>query len=106
MNHHARADDIRIEDDEGAFILVVDTEDGDTFTFSCHHLAWDLAGQADRTICAWRREGEAVRSEVLRARSSEISDDDCGYEPTDPKHPNYHNLHSELWDNRDKGAAA
>lgn len=106
MNHHSRADDVRIESDESGFELHVDTEDGDTFVFNIHHLAWDLAGQAERTICEWRREGEAVRSEVARARSSEISEySDEGYPPTDPKHSNYHSLHSELWDNRDKETA-
>lgn len=94
MRHHAHADDVRIEDDEGRFVLAIDTEDGDTFTFQIHHLAWDLAGQADRTICAWRREGEAVRTEVLRSDPSEISDE--GYDPSDPKHPAWFSVHADI----------
>lgn len=104
MRHHACADDIRIDTDEGSFILVVDTEDGDTFTFACHHLAWDLAGQADRTICAWRREGEAIRSEVLRSKSSEISDDE-GYDITDPKNSRWAEIQADRYDNQKKETA-
>ncbi len=27
---------------------------------------------------------------------------DSGYELSDPKHPDFHSVHSDLWDNRDK----
>jgi hypothetical protein len=102
MRHHSRADDVKIESDECGFELHVDTEDGDTFVFHIHHLAWDLAGQAERTICEWRREGEAIRTEVLRSKQSEIPDDDCGYDISDPKHPRWLEVHADAYDNREK----
>lgn len=32
------------------------------------------------------------------------TDYDDAYEPDDPKHPDWHSIHADIWDNRDKAA--
>lgn len=44
---------------------------------------------------------EAQRSGGLDAHRA----DESGYETNNPKHPEFHSTHSDLWDNREKGEA-
>ena len=30
-------------------------------------------------------------------------DESCGYDTSDPKHPDWHSVHADVWDNREKG---
>jgi hypothetical protein len=50
-----------------------------------------------------RRVAELERR-VVTATRMERPADDSGYSPSDPKHPAWHSVHADIWDNREKGA--
>ncbi len=59
-----------------------------------------LAKAVRETIMPWIAEREAARAS-MPANWGRASGDD-GYDLSDPKHPDFHSVHSDLWDNRDK----
>ena len=96
---HAEA--IRVESDECGFELHVDTSDGDRYVFNVHAVAWDFAADVDATIGAWRREGEDVRATMRQAAA--IAAAEGGYDRSDPKHPDWHSTHADVYDLRERG---
>ena len=82
----------RIEEDEGRFVLVLETDDGEQ-QFEIHGVALELYEQVQREIRPWYLEAESARQAVARGVSREeylngTSED--GYALDDPKHPTYH----------------
>jgi hypothetical protein len=62
MRIHGRADSVKFVGDECGWELHVETDEGDTIIVNVHSLAWDLAEHTDKTLGAWRREGEYARA--------------------------------------------
>jgi len=109
---HARADVVKVTSDEDGHELHVTTDGGDTYVFNIQAVAWEFAADVDREIGAEYREAMAIKREVEEAKTAAAihavtdppDDDDpnIGYDRSDPKHGNWHSIHSEVWDNRDK----
>lgn len=97
MNRYEdRVSDIRIDTNEGRFILVMDGQ-----VFDIHDVALELESEVRREIRPYALEAEHARQAVARGETLDEylgRDTDEGYEPTDPKHPMYHALVSELTD--------
>ena len=92
------SDKIRIECEEDGFWLHVDTEFGE----STHMLKIEdpeaLYDHVKAAIGPWLYEREQARAEFLRdaAIASE-----GGYDASDPKHPDFHSVHADIWDARE-----
>jgi hypothetical protein len=86
------ADDIRVDNDEGRYILLISTPDEDgAFRFDIHDLVLDFYATVQREIRPYVLEAESVRHEVAStvaaARATKDSGD--GYDRDDPKHPDW-----------------
>lgn len=94
--------DIRIEWDEGGCDLVIDTdEELHIFQVTDPEQLYDRVKGA---IGPWLRE----RDEAQRAYHAHVGafhcdpDESAGaYELSDPKHPQFHSVHADLWDTRE-----
>ena len=105
MKITGNAEALAIESDERGFELHLTTSDGDTVAVNVHAVAFEFAGSDGlRELLDWAKEGRWQQRAFELQRSAmgilEPEDDDCGYDPSDPKHPNWHSVHSDLWDNR------
>jgi hypothetical protein len=96
----ARADSVRIECEEDGFWMEVDfsyaphmTEDG-RIRFNIHSIDLDaFYDQVKARIGPYLRERDDARR---------MYEADAGaYELSDPKHPDYHSIHADIWDARD-----
>lgn len=77
------ADNIRIDDDEGRFILVVSTEEAGTLTVDFHGCALEFEDEV-------RKQLRPYALEAVHARATMPTDDGDGYGLSDPKHPTYY----------------
>lgn len=90
MKIRTRADDLKLESDEGGWQLSVETCDGDTINIQLpQDVAIVLADQAKR-INDWLVEGHVFASLHVP------EDDGGGYDPSDPKHPHFADGYAEL----------
>jgi hypothetical protein len=98
------ADSIKIESDERGFVLVVSTEEEDPINF---RILDPMAFHQEviSTIGPWLMEGASVRR-IFECGADEIDESAGAYELNDPKHPRYHSVHVDHYDNRDKLALA
>lgn len=99
----AAADSVEFVADENGWELHVVSDDGDRHVFNVHGLAVELAAHADATIGAYKREHDFHRAEFDRAArySNDPTEVEAsGYDPSDPKHPDWHASMSGIWDNR------
>jgi hypothetical protein len=100
----ARADSVRIECEEDGFWMEVDfsyaphmTEDG-RIRFNIHSIDLDaFYDQVKARIGPYLRE----RDEARRTLPMAVYADSEAYELSDPKHPDFHSVHVDLWDARD-----
>lgn len=112
MNHgHLTASRIRIDEDEGHIVLLIDSDEEDTITVDIHGIAVEFHDDVRREIGPWAHEAEDARQAVaagvpLKVYTKVVSVEDAiedGYALDDPKHPQYHSTHADLWDARDPG---
>lgn len=89
---------VLIESDETGFKLILSGYHAE-YHFDIHGIADELWRTVKREIEPWYLEGQRIRVEVERERKRFPGE---AYAPTDPKHPDYHDTMSELWDNREK----
>jgi hypothetical protein len=79
------ADSIRIDTDEGRFILIIDTEEIGTLRVNFHNIALEFEDEV-------RKELRPYALEAYHARATMPSSDDeaDGYDLDDPKHPTFY----------------
>ena len=87
-----RAEAVRFEGDEDGWHMLIDT-DQELIDVHVHGIAWELFEGCDRTLGAEYRMAMEIRREVQATIPSIADDPDQGYDPSDPKHPNYHENH-------------
>lgn len=107
------AEDIQVEWDEGGCFLMVD---GERWKIADPEQLYDRVKAA---IGPWLREREDAERSFNRAYAAEEEarevwtmpaefrcnpDESGGYDISDPKHPDFHSVHADIWDNREKGA--
>jgi hypothetical protein len=93
-----RADSIRVESDEEGFELHISTDTG-SYVVNIHSVSEELVYAVNKEIAAWFAEGRALAREHLLGRP--VTDDD-GYAPDDPKRSDWHSVHADRYDLRDK----
>ncbi len=104
-------EDIRIESDERGFemYLCVDEEpevdENGWFRVNIQAVADKLAQEVHTNIDPWLAEAASVRR-IFECGAGEIDESAGAYDLNDPKHPRYHSVHADPWDNRDKLALA
>jgi len=82
------ADNIKIDDDEGRFILVISTEEAGTLTVDFHACALQFEDEVRKQLRPYALEAaSAWRSEYLSGQPEPQAD---GYDLSDPKHPTYY----------------
>jgi len=121
------ADKVTLDDDEGRFTLEIETDEGDTLRFIIHHIDLDaFYDQVKGRLGPYLREAAEARTAVARGVSlkeylrdeyrHEVStgqhapflcavedvDESGGYAADDPKHPEFHSVHADIYDNREK----
>ena len=103
------ADEITIECDERGFELRISTDQG-CYRINVHNAASDLYEAVQRTIAPWWAGGQAVLASMHRGPRGDCrwtNEDIAEYERQalltfDPKHPDFHSIHADIWDNREK----
>lgn len=67
-----------------------------------HSVAVDLLAACEREIAPWHREGVKVLAEMKAAGAFACDPDESGgYDTSDPKHPDWHSVHADIWDARE-----
>ena len=94
------AEDIRVEWDEGGCYLHVD---GETWRVADPEALYD---RVKASIGPWLQEREeafaAFRAQAGAGVFRCDPDESAGaYELSDPKHPDHHSVHADIWDNRE-----
>lgn len=89
-------DEVRLESDEFGWELVVET-DLDSYRFNVHGVIQDII-KCGVELQAYLDEGRRLASEHQRGLIEIGTIDADGYHPLDPKHPDYHDLMSEISD--------
>jgi hypothetical protein len=79
------ADNIRIDTDEGRFILVIDTEEIGTLRVNFHNIALEFEDEVRRELRPY-----ALEAYHARATKPASYDEGDGYDLDDPKHPTYY----------------
>jgi hypothetical protein len=92
------ADTLKIDTDEGEFVLECETCDGERFTVNIHGIDLDaFYDQVRSRIGPYLRE----RDEARRTAPVAAYDAREAYDLSDPKHPDFHSVHADIWDARD-----
>ena len=95
------ADSIKIECEEDGFWLEVHTDDTapDRYRITDPEAFYDHVRAA---ILPWLMErDQARRSPFPSPRMVEIGAGESGYDLSDPKHPDFHSVHADIWDARE-----
>ena len=104
MKITGNAEALSFESDDRGWELHLTTSDGDEVAVNIHAVALELAGSDGfKAFMDWVREAEWSRRafELQRSAMGILEpDDDDGYAPDDPKHHNWHSVHSDIWDAR------
>jgi hypothetical protein len=103
------ADKITLDTDEGRFTIVIEDDEGSTHAFIIHHVDLDaFYDQVRGRLGPYLREMHKARSAVAAGVSlsaficsPEDVDESGGYDRSDPKHPEFHSVHADLWDSRE-----
>jgi hypothetical protein len=91
------ADVVRIESDERGFELWLETEDGE-FAFNIQNIDLDaFYDQVKARIGSYLRERDDARR-VYVGIPGPVAE---AYDLSDPKHPEFHSIHADIWDARD-----
>ena len=90
-----RAETVKIDDDDGRFLLVVTTEHGDRFAFDIHAIALEVEAEVRRELRPY-----ALEAQHARATMPPSYDAAEAYALDDPKHPTYHDRMSSIYDDR------
>jgi hypothetical protein len=103
MHTYIRAESVAVDSDEGAFTLEVADENGDYFTVNIHGIDLDaFYDQVKSRIGPYLRERDEAK-QAFDVREYRVTEDG-GLEPydiSDPKHPDYHSVHADIWDARE-----
>jgi hypothetical protein len=98
------ADSVKVDSDEGRITLeisiseVVDGWDPDRLTLDIHGIDLDaFYDQVKARIGSYLRERDEARQEHAQV----LYDATAGYDLSDPKHPEFHSVHADIWDARD-----
>lgn len=116
------AENIKIECEEDGFYLHAYVDEGDGVYLHVAYRIEDPEALYDRVKAAigpWLREREEAFAEFKNTRHQFLVDEvahermtgqhvfECdpdesgGYDVSDPKHPDYHSVHADIWDNRE-----
>jgi hypothetical protein len=96
---YIRAESVSVESDEGRTALVfVDEDSGVQLTVNIHDTDLDaFYDQVKARIGSYLRE----RDEARRTLPVAAYDAREAYDLSDPKHPDFHSVHADIWDMRD-----
>lgn len=102
--------EIKIECEEDGFHIVIDGDSIDP-DYQAGEYGWkiedpeQLYDRVNATIGPWLQEREAAFAEFRHQRALGAfrcdPDESAGYDPSDPKHPDWHSVHADLWDSRE-----
>jgi hypothetical protein len=98
---------VEIECEEDGFYLVVEGHDPES-GYQASQYRWKLNeidldafyDQVKARIGPYLRERDEARR-TLPARFECDPDESGGYDLSDPKHPDFHSVHADIWDMRD-----
>lgn len=103
----ADADSIRVVSDECGFELHFTTTDDELYRVNIQGVAAMLLSAVEREIAPWHREGMAVLAEWRRDGAIACDPDESGgldepYDWNDPKRPDFHSVHADHYDARER----
>lgn len=90
------ADSITIEGMEDGYELTISTDDG-LYVVNVHSITHDLIKVGDELKAYWA-EGRAAAADHQRDLDKVFDGD--GIPTDDPKHPDWHSVHADIYDNR------
>lgn len=87
------AESLKIDTDEGSFVLEVETDDA-VIRYDIHHLALEFEAEVRRELRPYALEAEHARAtmpELVTSRPVSVEDAiEAGYALDDPKSPGYY----------------
>jgi hypothetical protein len=87
------AEDIQVEWDEGGCFLMVD---GERWKVADPEALYD---RVKAVIGPWLRERDEAKATMPAYFACDP--DESGYDVSDPKHPDHHSIHVDIWDMRE-----
>ncbi len=105
-------DSVQIENDENGFELHLSTDEFGPIVVNIQSECETLYDQVKARIGPYLQERDEARSAVAAGVSLKAflcePNESAGmaevYDISDPKHPDWHSVHADIWDNRDKTA--
>ena len=89
------AESVTVDDDEGRYILIINTYGMDHLRIDIHDVVLEFYDQVRKEIGPYAAEAASARAAVrsgvtLAAYTGAADDQDSGYALDDPKHPTFH----------------
>jgi hypothetical protein len=99
---YVRAESVKIECDEGRTVLEVEDVEGERVTIDIHGIDLDaFYDQVKARVGPYLREMHEAQVAHGAAKRAEFDAHESGYELSNPKHPQFHSVHADIWDARD-----
>ena len=106
MTEFLRAESVAVDDDEGRFTLDIHVDQGYLVRVDIHEIDLDaFYDQVKGRIGPYLQERDDVKRAYDRGDwrsvftcAPEDVDESSGYDRSDPKHPDWHSVHADLWD--------
>jgi hypothetical protein len=97
---YLNAESVKVDTDEGAITLEIDADDGIRWTVNIHGIDLDaFYASVQSGVGGYLRERDEARRAFVCAPAD--VDESGGYDLSDPKHPDFHSVHADLYDNRE-----
>ena len=94
------AESVKVDTDEGAITLEIETDEGEHVTVNVHGIDLDaFYASVQSGVGGYLREMHEARSAFVCAPAD--VDESGGYDLSDPKHPDFHSIHADIWDARE-----
>ena len=98
---YLNAESVTVDSDEGSLTLEIESAEEDRITVNIHGIDLDaFYDQVKARIGPYLREKEDAEQRFNRAYAAEEEAREA-YALSDPKHPDFHSIHADIWDARD-----
>lgn len=95
------AESVKVDSDEGRLTLEVEDVNGERLTVDVHGIDLDAFYTSVKSgVGGYLRERDEARR-TAPGTTTWTWDADTPYDLSDPKHPEFHSIHADIWDARD-----
>ncbi len=96
-----QAESVKVDSDEGSFTLEIESTEGDRITVNIHGIDLDaFYDQVKGRIGPYLREMHEAQVAHGAQKRAEYDAREA-YATSDPKHPDFHSVHADIYDSRE-----